>query len=971
MPVASGEAQLGLRESGGELRMDFDFKGGGGFVVARKEVRSVMPEAFAIRVKLSGRGPLNHLELKLVDDTGKNVWRYVLKNFALPRRSREWVVKSQDIEFAWGPAGGGAPSKLGAVELAVVAGPGGSGVVRMGDWRLEDLSFAKRPVIEVSSAARGHGKQHVLDDSTDTCWRPAAQDLKPWIELDSLEPRLLGGLVVQWEQSAPAKGFIVRGSNDGKRWRRLYTATRAGGVQSFIYLPHTTTRYLRLELHEPAGIASLKVQPFEFSRSIESFFHAVAAMQPRGWLPTWLVRQQSLWTPAGGLMRRTCALLNEQGLWESDEGSFTIEPMVSVHGKLFTWADVKITQGLVDGWMPLPWVLWEGRGWRLKIQLQNEGDEVSYRFENTSGKRMKVRLHALLRPFQVTPPWQHFRNVGGVSPIHDLAWEDGAVKVNGTHVARPVTPGASFRAMSFDEGSVIEALAADGLPERTKVKDTFGFATGVLTFDAVVAAGEAHEVIIEVSQVDAPRSSVVNDQALWLSSLPHDELSGAGWATDAIKASLTATAHVLLTQAGPALQPGPRRYTRSWIRDGATMSAALLRAGRSEEVKAFIEWYVPFQRKDGFVPCCVDRDGVDWLVEHDSHGQLIALIKDYHDFTQDETFLRQLWPAVKRTVLFIQRLREKDGLLPISVSHEGYLAQPVHSYWDDFWMLRGLRDAVTVARVLGKEAEAKRWTLLEEKMTKAVFAAVEATRVAKGLAYSPASREWADFDPTATANAITMLDMPEQLDATALEWTFNKYMEDWRKKRTGELPWTNYTAYEIRIIGAMVRMRKRADALELLKFFLSDRRPLAWNQWPEISWADPKSPGHVGDVPHTWIAAEYALTVRSLFAYESESRNALILGAGLAPECLDGDGVAVKAMLTRHGRLSYRIWREGETRLRFEVDAGLELPSGGLVLRPPGKLLRAVANGKRAMVRKDEVVIHQLPAQGIIHTTPL
>ena len=63
---------------------------------------------------------------------------------------------------------------------------------------------------------------------------------------------------------------------------------------------------------------------------------------------------------------------------------------------------------------------------------------------------------------------------------------------------------------------------------------------------------------------------------------------------------------------------------------------------------------------------CGDADwwpgltGVDWLVEHDSHGQLIALIKDYYDFTRDERFLRQLWPVVKRSVSFIQRLREKD-----------------------------------------------------------------------------------------------------------------------------------------------------------------------------------------------------------------------------------------------------------------------------------------------------------------------
>ena len=47
--------------------------------------------------------------------------------------------------------------------------------------------------------------------------------------------------------------------------------------------------------------------------------------------------------------------------------------------------------------------------------------------------------------------------------------------------------------------------------------------------------------------------------------------------------------------------------------------------------------------------------------------------------------------------------------------------------------------------------------------------------------------------------------------------------------------------------------------------------PLEWNQWPEITWRDPLSPGHLGDVPHTWIAAEYMLALISMVASEREA----------------------------------------------------------------------------------------------------
>jgi len=199
------------------------------------------------------------------------------------------------------------------------------------------------------------------------------------------------------------------------------------------------------------------------------------------------------------------------------------------------------------------------------------------------------------------------------------------------------------------------------------------------------------------------------------------------------------------------------------------------------------------------------------------------------------------------------------------------------------------------------------------------------------LDFIPGSIEWADFDPTATANAIYLLDVPAGLNRAALDRTFEKYLADWRGKRSGAA-WTNYTPYEIRNIGALVRLGQRSAALELLRFFLSDRRPLAWNQWPEIAWQDQRAPAHLGDLPHTWIAAEYVLAVRTLFAYERESDRAVIVAAGLAPEWLEGGGVQVNAMPTLYGPLSYSLRRVDPATLRFELQRGFPEK---IVLEPP------------------------------------
>jgi hypothetical protein len=238
-------------------------------------------------------------------------------------------------------------------------------------------------------------------------------------------------------------------------------------------------------------------------------------------------------------------------------------------------------------------------------------------------------------------------------------------------------------------------------------------------------------------------------------------------------------------------------------------------------------------------------------------------------------------------------------------------------------------------------------------------------QVDRKLDYIPASVEWADFDPTALANAVALFDGVPGFALDEVRATFAKFVSDWRAKRTGALDWANYTAYEIRIVGALIRLGDRESALELLRFFLRDRRPLHWNQWPEITWRDPESPGHIGDVPHTWIAAEYLLVVRTLFAYETAEGDALVVGAGLAPEWLDGAGVKIEAMPTAFGPLCARIWREPNGIIHADFEGGIRIPSGGIVFVPPlgpGSWQSSINGAAAEPISEGRIPISQLPA---------
>src|SRR5262244_1796442 len=308
--VVSGLAQLALHRDtgpgGGALRLDYDFKGGGGFVVARKLFARRMPESWAIDVQIRGAAPANKLEIKLVDPNGRDVWWWHRDAFEFPDTWQPLHIRSSEFSFAWGPAGGGAMSALGAIEIAIAAGPGGRGTVSFADLRFEDRSLSGPPRVEASSAAPGHEPGRVVEASTASGWRSASAATPQWIALDFGREHEYGGLVIDWEPGVEARALDVQSSGDGTHWTTLWSARQAEGERSYVYLPGGgRSRHLRLHLLEATpgaaafGIRTLDVRPFDFSRSLADFFHAVAAGEPRGHFPRWLYREQSYWTAVG------------------------------------------------------------------------------------------------------------------------------------------------------------------------------------------------------------------------------------------------------------------------------------------------------------------------------------------------------------------------------------------------------------------------------------------------------------------------------------------------------------------------------------------------------------------------------------------------------------------------------------------------------------------------------------------------
>src|SRR5207249_11267391 len=140
----------------------------------------------------------------------------------------------------------------------------------------------------------------------------------------------------------------------------LYSARRPDARRSYVYLPHGTSRRLRLRLHRGVdgkgiGIAEIDVRPYEFSRSLDAFFQNIAANEPRGLFPRYLSGEQTYWTPVGSALGGdTQGLLNEDGMVEVDRGTFSIEPFLYVGERLLRSEERRVGKECRSRWSAVP-----------------------------------------------------------------------------------------------------------------------------------------------------------------------------------------------------------------------------------------------------------------------------------------------------------------------------------------------------------------------------------------------------------------------------------------------------------------------------------------------------------------------------------------------------------------------------------------------------------------------------------------
>ncbi len=888
-PHPADGVALQLADDAGALRLDFRFTGGG-YAIARREVDLDLPDDYTFTFRVRGAAPTEHLEFKLIDDTGENVWWHVWHDVVWPHDWRTFRAKKRQIAFAWGPRGGGELHHVAAIEFAITAGSGGEGTVWIDDLQIVPLEPHPGPPPEpkasATSAAPGHGASLVLDNDAATFWAANPGDAPPTLTLDFQGLREYGGLVLDWVPARYAVDYAIEAQDADEPWRELKTVHASNGGRDYLALPESQSRRLRLRMLGCAGgqtcaIAEIAIKPVDWSATREAFVGAIAHDAPRGLYPRAFLDEPIAWTVVGADFDTREGLIDTDGAIESGPGGFSIEPFLWTDDHLVTWNDVTATPSLAESYLPIPSVAWDCDGWRLTITALGIGESekssilARYRLENTGGATATASLLLALRPFQVNPPSQFLNIKGGTAPVTSIAREGTTIVVNEQPKVVCLTAPDAFGATTFAGGDVVaDYLNGGTLPTASQVVDPESAASAALRFDRTVAPGAPVEVALTIPLHEAspratidPEAATQNAIAAWTAKLNRVTLEVPDDMRDALLTLKAQLGFILVNRAGPAIQPGARAYARSWIRDGALTSEALLRLGHADAVRDFLLWFAPHQYESGKIPCVVDQRGADPVPEHDSTGEFIFLVAEYYRQTGDREALAAMWPRVLNGITYLESLlaerrttefsgTEYFGILPPSISHEGYSAKPMHSYWDDFWTLRGYKDAVDLAAAMGDTAQQTRLCGLRDRFAADLGASIAAAMKAHAITYIPGCADLGDFDATSTTIALDPVDARTILPPGALDATFEKYWDFFTARRDGA-PWDAFTPYEIRTIGAFEELGWDARARELLTFFLAHRTPAGWRQWPEVVWHNPKTAHFIGDMPHTWVGSDY------------------------------------------------------------------------------------------------------------------
>ncbi len=700
-----------------------------------------------------------------------------------------------------------------------------------------------------------------------------------------------------------------------------------------------------------------------------------------GWiLPGWLRGKPAGWTMAGRESGVSEALVSEEGTIQPGNHTPGLSFMARDEGTGRVYAPQKdgASLRLLSGGglpqCPAPVCRWKTEK-GLVIESSHlvlgagpgpDAETVglaSLSVKNGRSEPLALEVLALVRPF----------GVRGMEKVKAIEARGGDLYVDGRPFLRSLEKPDRFHALEIGSHEASELISGKDLPAAPSCRSDLGLAEGAWTFRVKVPAGDQ----VTLSFLAPVNPKVFNGRYPSSREIPRLVRETLEWwaarlgkvkircPLPSIQACYQASlGYILVGKDRVQLHPGPLAYDNFWYRDSAYMLAALNRAGLAEAVRDTVDALAGWQLPDGKFPSIVNLAGKPvGSDEWDSQGQAMFSIVDHFMFTGNKKWLRGKLPVLEKSAAFLEKIRSRrlgpewkgkpeEGILPPSVSAEDLGPGSWHHYWDDFWAVLGFRASARAFLELGEKKEAEKFLRRGKALLDAVDRSVRRLVETRKIHWIPNGPE--DLEGTSMARGTSPAVWPGDLypePGPLLYSSFDEYWKRWIGPYGGAyFHQGRIWPYGMELAQCYVVLGERERAWKMLRWHLAHQTlpgVYAWGEQVRVKGNSFLS----GDMPHCWVAADYANLARSLFLFERPS-GILVLGAG-APEAWWEKGFGIEGAPTWWGNLSYRV-KPVERGCVVEILSAPRAPGGFQAWLPAGLPVRSAAevSGKSLEVKE-------------------
>lgn len=582
-------------------------------------------------------------------------------------------------------------------------------------------------------------------------------------------------------------------------------------------------------------------------------------------------------------------------------------------------------------------IAWEAEGVRYVQDVAATADRCYARVvvRNLGGEGRRISVFAAAVPRKV---------IGSMQTRYDVACDGRAIVVDGKVLLAsermPEDVGATEGRTGKDVTSYFAKGALPGAKSAGARLD--GSSSAAMRFDVRLQPKKGSELrfVMPMNEVppgqpgrlqgDEVEQAFADARGTWDERLGRVKLSVPDRrVTDCWRAS---AAYLVMLCGDGVPKPGPARYRAFWVRDAAYMADALFYAGQQELIPPALAELRRMQLPSGgFSPKTGGGEE-----ELDSPGQAVYTWVMQYRRTGDRRFLDEHWPAIAKACRYLRDRRDASGILPASLSAEDLGRSDQQHYWDDFWAVRGLRDAAVAARELDKSSDAAWMQAEADSLLRATLASARSLNID----YIPNGPQELTSSAMArgTSCALWPCDVLD-LDDPLTKRSFDVYWEKWIAPYGGGFVHKDhfwpYAGMDLAQGYVMLGQRERA--WQMLDWTLKSDPTRGFYSWPEGMFRDDLTLAE-GDMPHGWMCAAYVSMVRNMLV--RESRGELVLLSGVPGEWLKPEkSISVRRFPTEFGGVSFRVEVSGsELKLTFadkpNVICRVVLPGNRVVLVP-------------------------------------